>query len=190
MQPTGWIRGPEMSRCSICDTEYQRLRPLQSVCSPRCARLHVEQRKAAAKAKDKQLRIALTTLSKLLAGAQSVVNRYVRLRDHGKPCISCGATPAQKRGGTMDAGHFRSVGSAPQLRFFLPNIHAQCVRCNRDLSSNSIEYRKGLIERIGLIRVEQIEAMNHKVKWSREYVVRLKAVMSRRANRLARRLAR
>ena len=44
------------------------------------------------------------------------------------------------------------------MRFEEENCHKQCVKCNQHLSGNTVEYRKRLIDRIGLERVEAIEA--------------------------------
>lgn len=182
--------GPGEGTCAHCAQPFLRLRPLQAVCSPICARRKVEADKKAERESDRQRREALKRRRDWIAEAQAAVNKYVRLRDlcAGRGCISCGARPEQKRGGTYDAGHFRSVGSAPHLRFYLPNVHLQCVRCNRHLGGNAIEYRRGLVERIGSERVEAIEAMQGVGKWSVDYLRRLKAVMAKRARRLEKRL--
>lgn len=42
----------------------------------------------------------------------------------------------------------------------------QDVRCNRHLSGNVVEYRKGLIERIGIERVEWLEGPHPVPKWT------------------------
>ena len=52
-------------------------------------------------------------------------NRLARMLDHGKLCISCGEIAV------LEAGHFRSVASCPELRFVLLNIHGQCRACNQ-----------------------------------------------------------
>lgn len=74
------------------------------------------------------------------------------------------------------------------MRFFLPNISGQCKKCNRDLGGSHTNYRKGLIERIGIDRVEEIESMQWTAKWSIEYLQRLKKVMNKKARRLERRI--
>jgi len=113
--------------------------------------------------------------------AQAAVNKYIRFRDHGKSCISCGHISEQKRGGTMEAGHYRSRGSASHLRFNLLNIFLQCSRCNRYLSGNVVEYRKELINRIGVERVELLENDNQPRKFDIEYLKRVKRVFNKRA---------
>lgn len=89
-----------------------------------------------------------------LKKTQAKVNEYIRLRDKHQPCISCGAVNYR-----ITAGHYRSVGAAPELRFNEHNIHGQCwFNCNSNQSGNLIEYRKGLIERYGVDYVTALEA--------------------------------
>lgn len=85
--------------------------------------------------------------------AQALVNEWIRLRDANEPCISCG----RHHEGQYHAGHFRTVASAPELRFEPLNIHKQCAPCNNHLSGNIINYRPRLIEKIGLEAVEWLE---------------------------------
>ena len=122
--------------------------------------------------------------------AQTAVNKYVRLRDMlaGRGCITCGARPAQKAGGTMDAGHFRSVGSAPHLRFFTPQIALQCVTCNRYQGGRALDFRKALVNRNGSEWVEALEGMQGLAKFDISYLQRLKSVFTKRAKRLSNRL--
>ena len=81
--------------------------------------------------------------AKAVALAQSAVNAYVRARDEGKPCISCGEMKP------LQAGHYWSVGARPELRFDEANIHGQCHRCNIDLAGNREAFRAGIVDRLG-----------------------------------------
>jgi len=90
---------------------------------------------------------------------QTIFNKYIRLRDKDEVCISCDRPLSSK----YDAGHYRSVGSCPELRFEENNVHAQCVYCNQHLHGNLINYRKGLLERYGLAVVEWLE-IDHEPK--------------------------
>lgn len=99
------------------------------------------------KAKEK-----LKTHSEWLQDLQKVFNQYIRKRDAGDGCISCGT-----KSGQMQAGHYRSVGAAPELRFEELNVHAQCATCNNYLSGNLIEYRINLVKKIGAEKVEWLE---------------------------------
>lgn len=189
---------PRKRKCKACSIVFGPVRSTQIVCSALCAHAWSaklkEQKTARAKKEERkslaERKAKLKTRREWIAEAQTVVNKVARLRDilAGHGCISCGSRPDARFGGAMDAGHFRSVGSAPHMRFYLPNIHLQCKRCNRDLGSNTVEYRKGLVERITIDRVEEIESMQWTAKWDIEYLKRLKKVMNKKARRLERRI--
>jgi hypothetical protein len=70
--------------------------------------------------------------------------------------------------GQIHAGHYRSVGAHPELRFEPDNCHAQCAQCNNFKSGNLTEYRANLIKKIGLQRVEWLEGPQEKRKFSIE----------------------
>lgn len=127
--------------------------------------------------------------AKWLSECQAIVNRYVRVLalSHGQGCYTCGATPAQKFGGTYDAGHFRSVGSAPHLRFWMPQIKLQCIPCNRHQGGMALAFRRALVQEHGVEWVEALEAMQHVAKLDIPYLARLKAVMGKRLRRLEKR---
>ena len=77
---------------------------------------------------------------------QILVNRYVLLRDKGKPCCTCGKTNDVK----YDAGHMLSRGAHPETRFELTNIHKQCsVNCNVHGSGMRKEYELFIIKEYG-----------------------------------------
>lgn len=129
----------------------------------------------------------LKTRPKLLQEAQAEFNRYVRLRDKEKPCICCGRPlPDMIYGGSYDCGHYRSVGSAPHMRFIENNAHAQTKKCNRFLSGNATDYRIGLIKRIGIEKVEALECDNEVRKYSREDLLEIKKHYRDMANILKR----
>ena len=87
---------------------------------------------------------------------EPIFNEFIRKRDKDKPCISCG----KKAGAfTLTAGHYYPAGSYKNLRFDEDNVHGQCWwDCNKNKSGNLIEYRIGLINRIGKARVATLEA--------------------------------
>lgn len=164
-------------KCRVCKTPFDRTRPLQVVCSISCAieKSHADAKKQSAKEATKSRQEAkkrldaISTIPQLKKAAQIAFNQYIRLRDKNKPCISCGNPLKQtQKGGDYDCGHYRSTGSADHLRFNEDNAHGQCKHCNRWLSGNIVNYRAGLIERIGQDQVEKLEAMNDPNKWTRE----------------------
>jgi len=103
--------------------------------------------------KNKKIKDSLKTLSQHKKELQILVNKFVQIRDRGKNCISCNRPDEGKK---RDAGHFWSQGGNPSVRFDLDNIHVQCVRCNRDLHGNLLDYRPGLIKKIGRVRFEML----------------------------------
>jgi len=126
----------------------------------------------------------LKTKGELVKEAEREFNRFVRMRDHGEPCISCGSLPTQKRGGTMDAGHYRSKGSCPELRFEELNCNAQCVKCNRDLSGNVVEYRIRLKQKIGAKNLDWLEGPHDAKNYTIEDLKEIKAKYRKKANEL------
>ena len=126
---------------------------------------------------DKAKRERLKTRSDWIKDAQREFNGYIRARDKaaGHPCISSGR-PLDWSGNAVDAGHFRSVGAAPHLRFDERNCHAQSKHDNQYKSGNAVDYRIGLIGRIGLEAVEALEADNRIHKWQRDELMAIKAL--------------
>jgi len=68
--------------------------------------------------------------------------------------------------GVIHAGHYRSVGAHPELRFEPDNCHAQCAQCNNFMSGNLLNYRANLLNKIGQERVEWLEGPHKKSKLS------------------------
>lgn len=147
-------------KCKLCREKFPRQTPWQIACSPDCAEKLVKAKKDKLERKEKKERKEkLKTRSDYIKDAQKAFNAYVRARDADKPCISCGVDLKHEAiGGGFDCGHYRSVGSAPHLRFDPDNAHGQCKKCNRYLSGNAVEYRRGLFTRLGQERLDLLEA--------------------------------
>jgi hypothetical protein len=155
-------------KCRVCPNEFIPWSSTQIVCGYECAKAwadgqSLKEQKARVKADRKETREkkqALKTRSQWMKEAQVEFNRFIRLRDAGLPCICCGLPLGDigSVGGGYDCGHYRSVGSAPHLRFDERNAHAQRKQCNRYGSGRAVDYRIGLIGRIGIVEVEALEA--------------------------------
>ena len=155
---------PKPRKCKVCKELFTPHLPMAKVCSLECAlslaalqrctaeKIHRELERQAVKAKLEGMR----GKGWWVAEAQKAFNAYIRLRDAGKPCICCGR-PTDAKPNSVDAGHYRSRGSAPHLRFDERNCHAQLKQCNR-YHFDVAGYRAGLIERIGLDEVLALEA--------------------------------
>ncbi|UTJ46606.1 recombination protein NinG [Atlantibacter subterranea] len=141
-----------------------------------------------------KMRESFKTKSKWDKEAQSAFNRYIRIRDEGKECVSCGSPLMGKSnyltGSAIDASHYRSRGAASHLKFNVFNVHSACTRCNRQLSGNAVEYRIRLIDRIGLERVELLESDNEPRRFDIPYLQRIKYIFTRKARALEKRRAR
>jgi hypothetical protein len=185
-----------VSECRICFVEYVKAKPMQAVCGLACAQV-MGQRKAelervkkerAERVKDNIARITMKTQRDWINEVQIAFNKFIRTRDAHKTCICCGQPlSAGDVGGRYDAGHYRSVGSAPHLRFHEDNCHAQTKRCNRYGAGRAVDYRLGLIQRIGLEAVERLEADQDRRKYSIDELKALKAEFSRKARELEKR---
>lgn len=133
-------------------------------------RAKAKQERMAAKverAETRRRKEAAKTPQKLKKEAEREFNAFIRARDAHLPCISCGAVPPDLSGlhAGRDAGHYRSVGSASHLRYHEDNVHAQCVHCNQWKAGCAVDYRIGLIARIGEARVVALETDNKPRKW-------------------------
>jgi hypothetical protein len=185
-------------KCSNCGTLFEKRSMTHVACSIPCAQAIAASKRERAEAKalkaerkqDKARKEALKTRKHFIAPAQTAVNAYVRLRDADLPCISCdkpaGASEALTGGG-WDCGHFLSRGAHPNLRFDLRNMAKQCKRCNRDQSGNAGNFRRGLIARIGVEKVEALEAdqapRKHDVEWLKRFI----KIMRKKTRRLEKR---
>jgi Bacteriophage Lambda NinG protein. len=157
-------KAPRPKRCRVesCRTLFVPARMGQAVCSPACAIIDAPKnqdkaRKAIQQEDRKSLRAAkerVKTKGQYMREAQAAFNAWVRARDAGLPCVSCGTTADVQ----YAAGHFRSAGGHPELRFEPLNVHLQCNRnCNMAKSGNLGPYRLELIKRIGQDKVDWLE---------------------------------
>ena len=184
---------PKSRRCAVCKTKVDAddalAQGLKAFCSFKCLTSYTSSskgkeviRKAVVKQNNKsraEIREKQKSRSQWLSEAQSAFNAYVRWRDRHQGCISCGRHVGGKFGGNYDAGHFRSRGSAPHLRFHLWNVHKQCVKCNRYNSGNISEYRVALIWKLGHEKVEYLECLQHGVEHDITYAKRVKRIFTR-----------
>ena len=130
------------------------------------------------KAETKTRRDKIKSKTEWLAEAQTAFNAYVRLRDRGKPCVSCD----KPDNGTHQrhASHYRSVGACSGLRFNLKNVYASCQQCNTTKSGNLLEFRIRLKARYGESLVDWLESQNEPRRYEIEYLKRLKALFNKK----------
>ncbi|MCQ9638618.1 recombination protein NinG [Chryseobacterium sp. WG14] len=151
--------------CSVCGDEFIPSKTTQKVCGLDCAislgKSKVEKQNRKSWSKEKRvLKEKLKTHKDWLQDLQKIFNEFIRLSQKGSKCISC------SNSNPTDAGHYRSVGAHPELRFEEKNVNLQCRKCNGYWGGNLIEYRKGIIVKYGVEVVEWLEGPHESVKLS------------------------
>ena len=163
---------PKKCRVTACGASFVPLRLGQAVCSPACAlidgpRHAPKARKALADIERKDIKVRkekLKSRADHLKDTQQAFNAWIRARDAGQPCISCG----RHHEGQYHAGHYRTVGANPELRFEPLNAWKQCAPCNNHLSGNLINYRISLLQRIGEEKVAWLEGPHEAKRYTVE----------------------
>ena len=183
-------------KCRICLGEFIPFQFGQVVCTKnnyQCANELAKQKREKADKKDRKeyraetrrLKAKIKSKAQWALEAQTAVNRYVRLRDKGNPCISCDKPDNGQH--QRHASHLKSVGSNSALRFNLWNIHASCQVCNNHLSGNIGEYIPRVINKIGGEKYDWLQTQNHPVKYDIEYLKRIKRIFAKRCRVLEKR---
>ncbi|WP_180698952.1 recombination protein NinG [Pseudomonas crudilactis] len=179
-------KAPKPKKCKnpACGISFPPQRLGQAVCSPKCALAMApanaeKARKAIAQRDRREIQVRKEKLKSRgdhMREAQQAFNAYIRARDQAARhlCISSGK-PLDWSGNAVDAGHYRSVGSAPHLRFDERNCHAQSKQDNRFLSGNAVDYRIGLIARIGQEAVDALESDQSVRKYTTDDLKAIKA---------------
>ena len=164
---------PKQKKCREkepgCQGSYTPRTSFQTTChNPLCAIKKTKRDKAkkekAKRVKTRAEKRALKGIREWTKDAQYWCNKYIRLRDHDRPCISCGKMDYElpdKYGGKWDAGHFLTRGSRRWIRYHPYNLAKQCKPCNAPGPYKAAEvarkFRENLIERVGLEMVEYLE---------------------------------
>lgn len=142
------------------------------------------------RAETRRRKEAIKTIPELTKEAQAAFNAFIRERDRDKPCICCGKPLGfGEVGGAFDCGHYRSTGSAAHLRFNENNAHAQRKVCNRWGAGRAVDYRIGLVARIGLEAVEALESDNRIHRWTRDELTAIRDHYRKAAKELQRKSA-
>jgi len=170
-------------KCKHCGDKYQPTKTFQAVCGNyQCAIEHGKTLKAKSNRRDlRDAKRRLKTHGQWAKEAQTEFNRFIRARDKILPCISCG----RFHDGQWHAGHYRTVGGHPELRFDEQNCHRQCAPCNNFKSGDLVSYRENLIEKIGMKAVRSIEGPHEARHYTIEDLQRIKKDYRLKAKRLS-----
>lgn len=167
--------GPRRKRCPVCRVMFTKTRDSQAVCGEiECAIAYGKSEKgraiagkALAEVGRREINVRkekLKSRADHLKDTQVAFNAWIRARDADLPCISCG----RHHEGQYHAGHYRTVGANPELRFEPLNAWKQCAPCNNHLSGNLINYRISLLQRIGEEKVAWLEGPHEAKKYTVE----------------------
>jgi len=160
---------PRLKKCRVCGEKFRPFNSLAEACGIQCALIRGREKRAKDdKAINRAQKIAfnLRDTKWLKAKAQEVCNRYIRLRDAGMPCISCGTNNPNTQ---YAAGHFIPVSRCAALRYEEKNIHLQCNSyCNDHKSGNLLEYEKSLRLKLGDAIVEWLKGPHEKIRYRAE----------------------
>ncbi len=188
------LKLPKPKKCKVCRDTFQPTRMIQPCCAKfecQVAYANKAAEKAAQKRKVKESRALreakerIKPRSQWLKEVQSVFNRWIRLRDAKENCISCG----RNHTGQWHAGHYKTVGANPELRFDERNVHKQCAPCNNHLSGNILNYRLGLIQRCGIETVEYLEGQHDPKRYTIDDLKELKAYYQKKCKELEKALS-
>lgn len=105
------------------------------------------------------MKIPNTYLNKSLPALKKIAVKwchlYIRTRDEGKPCVSCGNYRE------LQAGHFFSGGKYGALKYDERNIHGQCKKCNYFGSmEEGARYEREIVNRIGQDAVDELHRIS------------------------------
>lgn len=180
----------KLKKCRICKVKHTPTRNANVCASHDCqlayALLSIEKRNRLELAKTKRDHkaklVAMKSIPNLIKEAQTAFNAFIRARDKNELCICCDKPyGTNELGGKYDCGHFRSRGSAGHLRFNEDNAFGQRKYCN---TYGALNFREGVIVRIGLARVEAIENNNITHKWERSELIDIKKLYKDKLKKL------
>ena len=182
-------------KCRQCKEVFTPYNSLQVCCDPFCAVDYVKAKQE--KKLKRDLKIAekieradlrkrkekLKSKKDFIKDLQAVFNKFIRLRDKGENCISCGKNEAELNINnpiSMVCGHYLSVGAHPELRFTEFNANLQCTRCNGGAGKYgqfngkgltvTKEYRINLIAKIGQCNVDVLESKHEPLKLDVDHI--------------------
>lgn len=179
-------------KCKICPTVFTPIRALQMVCSAKCGieygirqtakreKKEVNEYKKELRAEKREAKEKLKTYSQRVNEVKVIFQRYIRIRDAKLPCISCGAVTSS----LWDAGHYKKAELYSGVIFNELNTNKQCGKCNRYLGGNELNYRVGLIAKIGIERVLELEELAESTRVKKYSDLELLEIRTRFAHKI------
>lgn len=180
---------PRRRKCNHCGEYYLPKSSLLEPCPNYDCRLILwdkANKKLAAQAKKEQREIKrqakekLKTYSQRVNEVKVIFQRYIRVRDSQLPCISCGSVTSS----VWDAGHYKKAELYSGVIFNEFNTNKQCGKCNRYLGGNELNYRVGLISKIGVERVLELEELAEATRVKKYSDLELLEIRTRYAHKI------
>lgn len=173
------LKEVKQKTCKACGSKFRPSLSTQKACSVKCALelAPVNQdkaRKAIAQRERREIKVRkdrVKSRADHVRETQAVFNEWIRLRDAALPCVSCG----RHHEGQYHAGHYRTVGANPELRFEPLNVWKQCAPCNNHKSGDIVNYRIELVKRIGADGVAWLEGPHEAQRYTIEDLKAIKA---------------
>lgn len=179
-------------KCKVCGEDFTPYRSTQKVCSPAHAieygirqtakreQKKVKEYKKELRAEKREAKEKLKTYSQRVNEVKVIFQRYIRIRDAKLPCISCGAVTSS----VWDAGHYKKAELYSGVIFNELNTNKQCGKCNRYLGGNELNYRVGLINKIGIERVLELEKLAESTRVKKYSDLELLEIRTRFAHKI------
>lgn len=169
-------------KCKQCKTAFVPRSSLQVCCGIKCAVEHAQSKRKTKERKEyREAKEKIKSRSDWMREAQQAFNSFIRERDKELPCVSCG----RHHQGQYHAGHYRTVGGNPELRFSELNVWKQCAPCNDHLHGNIVNYRIELERRIGRDKLEFLEGPHEPKKYTIDDLKAIKAEYKLKLKELA-----
>lgn len=116
-----------------------------------------------------------TSLSYLKINVRTVCHDYIKLRDKGKPCVSCN----RPWDSSFQAGHLYKAELYSMLKYDERNIAGQCQNCNLYKDGNESSYHLNILSRISQEDYDEIkriasEEKRTNFKWDRQELNRIR----------------
>lgn len=176
------LKKPQFKKCPECKLKKPIFKGV--VCSVECAVEYTKKQNQKNWNKRKsEMKDGLKTHNDYSKELEVLVNKFIRLRDEDKPCISCNSPAGTFK---LTAGHYYPAGTYKNIRFNEDNIHGQCwYNCNKNKHGNLSEYRPRLIERIGIERVEELDRLrNVDAKFSIPELIKMKTLYRKKIKQI------
>lgn len=176
-----------------CGKEFERFTSMQKTCPTyQCTQAH-EKDKARTRIKSgarKQRKAHRDNdLKHQTELTQKAFNWMIRALDAFRGCVSCGKPSGSY---TLTAGHFRTVGSHPELRFDPRNCHGQCSGCNKgqqrkykgDNATTRQKFEAELFHRYGQALLDYINGPHQAKQYTCDELKTMRAEFAAEARRL------